>query len=397
MTPPRQPFASLDAPRLRSLNKSRMNFHNKQSGMSIIPCSIHILHVDSNASYHLGAAITGKRKPLEDIDSENIDPTLNASSKRKRASDENEDGENVPSKPSRIALKTVESSPVPPRVSSTPRTAPQPSTPKSVPSLKPAGRSPQSKAVSCKPFARRSNISKTRPEPAGGRKSVHRPFSLATALSNGRAKSPQKTASVPAPAPKPTPASWSFEIHVDSEEEEMTNLMQHSTGVLDISDDESKQQETSSTGRGKENVPPSELNLLLPTTRQHESPAAAARKSVMMEESRAPLGELNAADYYGDDCHAFSYAVVHDDDEDAENAPVPEQKKSSASAPVSSRKSTSTQPARSTKLSSVSSISSLLESTAPKSESKAASEPSESEIDIWESGSAAEEAAQADS
>ena len=329
---------------------------------------------------------------MEDIDSENIDPTLTASSKRKRASDENEDGENVPSKPSRIALKTVESSPVPPRVSSTPRTAPQPSTPKSVPSLKPAGRSPQSKAASCKPFARRSNISKTRPEPAGGRKSVHRPFSLATALSNGRAKSPQKTASVPAPAPKPTPASWSFEIHVDSEEEEMTNLMQHSTGVLDISDDESKQQETSSAGRGKENVPPSELNLLLPTTRQQESPAAAARKSVMMEESRAPLGELNAADYYGDDCHAFSYAVVHDDDEDAENAPVPEQKK-----PASSRKSTSTQPARSTKLSSVSSISSLLESTAPKAESKATSEPSESEIDIWESGSAAEEAAQADS
>lgn len=330
---------------------------------------------------------------MEDIDLENIDPTLNASSKRKRASDEDE--ENVPSKPSRIALKTVESSPVPPRVSSTPRTVPQPSTPKSVPSLKPAGRSPQSKAASCKPFARRSNITKTRPEPAG-RKGVHRPFSLATALSNGRSKSPQKTA----PAPKPTPASWSFEIHVDSGEEEMTNLMQHSTGVLDISDDESKQQETSSTGRGKENVPPSELNLILPTTRQQESPAAAARKSVMMEESRAPLGELNAADYYGDDCHAFSYAVVHDDDqEDSENvAPVPELKKSlSSSAPVPSRKSTSTQPARSTKLSSVSSISSLLESTAPEPESKTASEPSESEIDIWESGSAAEEAVQADS
>ena len=175
----------------------------------------------------------------------------------------------------------------------------------------------------------------------------------------------------------------------------MTNLMQHSTGVLDISDEE-----TSSAGRGKENVPPSELNLILPTTRQQqESPAAAARKSVMMEESRAPLGELNAADYYGDDCHAFSYAVVHDDDdeEDTEHVPVPEQKKSSASAPVSSRNSTSTQPARSTKLSSVSSISSLLESTAPKAKSKTASEPSESEIDIWESGSAAEEAAQADS
>ncbi|EYE92834.1 uncharacterized protein EURHEDRAFT_388265 [Aspergillus ruber CBS 135680] len=363
-TPARQPFASLDAPRLRALAKSRMNIRNQQNG----------------------AMITGKRKPLGDIDTENIDPTLNLSSKRKRGSDENDDlsskktsTSTAPPKPlktSRFALKTIETSPSAPRISS----LLQPSTPKSTPSLKPAGRSPRSLKSICKPFARRSNITKgTHPEPTG-RKSVSRPFSIATALSSGKS---QKTAAPATPSTKtPAPASWSFDIHVDSEEEEMTNLMQHSTGVLDISDSEAKQD--TSSGRGKENVPPAELGLeLAPAAPQQESPAAAARKSVMMEESRAPLGELNAADYYGADCHAFSYAVVWGEEEETgvENA-VPVQTRKSASRG-------STKPARGTKLSSVSSISSL-EPAASKEES-AKSERSETGIEIYESESAAEE------
>lgn len=125
-------------------------------------------------------------------------------------------------------------------------------------------------------------------------------------------------------APKPKgPASWFFDIHVDSEQEEMTNLMQHSTGVLDISDDESKT--SIADDRGKENVPPSELGIDLPRSREVTAliEAAAARKAGKMEEDRAPLGELNAADYYPEDCNAFSFAVVYDDDEDeAENRPA---------------------------------------------------------------------------
>lgn len=99
----------------------------------------------------------------------------------------------------------------------------------------------------------------------------------------------------------------------------MTNLMQHSTGVLDISDDESKN--PPSDDRGKENVPPSELGIELPHSTQSTSlaGAAAARKASRMEEERAPLGELNPSDYYPADCNAFSYAVVYDDDE--ENVP----------------------------------------------------------------------------
>ena len=382
-TPARQPFASLDAPRLRALAKSRMNIRNQQNG-ELHPAS----HLQKQSILtRVGAIVTGKRKPLGDIDTENIDPTLNLSSKRKRGSDEDDDlsskktsTSTAPSKPlktSRFALKTIETSPSVPRISS----IPQPSTPKSTSSLKPAGRSPLSLKSICKPFARRSNIAKgTRSEPTG-RKSVSRPFSIATALSNGKS---QKTAAPSTPSTKtPAPASWSFDIHVDSEEEEMTNLMQHSTGVLDISDSEAKQD--TSSGRGKENVPPAELGIeLAPAAPQQESPAAAARKSVMMEESRAPLGELNAADYYGADCHAFSYAVAWEEAEeiDVDNAPVPSQtRRSSASRG-------STKPVRSTKLSSVSSISSL-EPTVSKEE-PAKSERSEAGIEIYESESAAE-------
>jgi hypothetical protein len=121
-------------------------------------------------------------------------------------------------------------------------------------------------------------------------------------------------------APKPKgPASWFFDIHVDSEQEEMTNLMQHSTGVLDISDDESKI--STADDRGKENVPPAELGIDLPRSREVIAlvEAAATRKAGKMEEDRSPLGELNAADYYPEDCNAFSFAVVYDDEDENEN------------------------------------------------------------------------------
>lgn len=111
----------------------------------------------------------------------------------------------------------------------------------------------------------------------------------------------------------------------------MTNLMQHSTGVLDISDDEGKTSVTE--GRGKENVPPAELGIDLPSSRHVTAlaAAAAARKASKMEEDRAPLGELNAADYYPEDCNAFTYAVVSDDD----NENVPENKRPNVPAPPS--------------------------------------------------------------
>lgn len=297
-----------------------------------------------------GVALSAKNSIFMDEDSENIDPiSRSLSAKRKRTFDDEEisKGSPKPLKTSRIALTTRDEN-ISSRSLSTPLKT-FPSTPKSAPILKPAGRTPPK---SNKALGRRSAIAKLRPDSA--KRSVARPFSLATALGQ--------------PAPKPQPkakASWFFDIHVDSEQEEMTNLMQHSTGVLDISDDEGKA--SPADGRGKENVPPAEQAIEAPRSRQAALAASvAARKASQMEEDRAPLGELNAADYYPEDYNAFSFEVVYDD----ENA-LPVKK----TAPTPPSASTFVPPAITT------SIASLLEaSIAPKVE-KTPSEPAAKDSD----------------
>jgi hypothetical protein len=268
-------------------------------------------YIDANYQpFHPGTPLSAKSSIFID-NAENINPnTLSLSGKRKRTLDDDEDtssskGSPKPLKTSRMAL-SVRDMNFSPRLSTPSKLAL--STPKSAPILKPAGRSPPPKSLS----SRRSTITKARPE-SSKRGGVARPFSLATALSHGKAKT-----TMAAPKPK-GPSSWFFDIHVDSEQEEMTNLMQHSTGVLDISDDESKI--STADDRGKENVPPAELGIDLPRSREVTAlvEAAAARKAGKMEEDRAPLGELNAADYYPEDCNAFSFAVVYDDEDDNEN------------------------------------------------------------------------------
>lgn len=298
-------------------------------------------------------------------DTENVDPaTLKRSMKRKRGSDEDE--------PSlKASPKTYRLPALPPKNNNVRE---PPSTPtKSKRFLKPAGRSPRAK--SCKAFGRRSPISKGRPE-LRARRSVIRPFSVAAALTNGKPKAKSTTTA---------PGSWFFEIHVDSEQDEMTNLVQHSTCVLDISDDEGKRKRES---RGKENIPPQELGIDIPSARQQVS--AAACKEDMLED-RSPLGELNAADYYGAGCNAFSCAIVYDDD--SEN--IPEQKKAAAPAP---RRSVSKSTLNTEKQISTS-VASLLETTASAvaaaKTAKPTTAPSDTEIKIWESGSAVDEAAKA--
>ncbi|CAL5871451.1 uncharacterized protein PFLUO_LOCUS5702 [Penicillium psychrofluorescens] len=333
MSPPtRQPFASLDTPRMRTLMRSKLNRQNVQNGI----------------------AVSAKTPTFIDDDSENVDPaTQSLSSKRKRTFEDDEDSLKTTVKPfktSRMALKVTGPS-TPLKIT--------PATPKSAPILKPAGRSPPTKARAF--TGRRSTIAKPRPE--SSKLGVGRPFSLATALGQGKtssATSSSSSASKPQ-SPSKGPASWFFDIHVDSEQEEMTNLMQHSTGVLDISDDEGK--DAVVDARGKENVPPVELGLEPPRTRASVSAAAAAHKAAIsskMDEDRAPLGELNAADYYAEDCNSFSYAVVYDDaDENASGL-----KKASAFAFASAAPASLSQGA-SLPQPITASIASLLEAAAP--------------------------------
>ncbi|KAJ5512134.1 hypothetical protein N7463_001686 [Penicillium fimorum] len=269
MTPTRQPLGCLDMPLMRS----KLNRQNQNGTMSMKSTPIKTsIFID---------------------DLENINPS-SFSTKRKRTL-EDEDTASKPIKTSRVALSTrINISPrlsTPSKISIT--------TPKSAPILKPAGRSPPPK--SSKSATRRSLIAKPRSEQYTKR-GVARPFSLASALA-------QSTTPKSKPAPKaPTPASWCFDIHVDTEQEEMTNLMEHSTTVLDISDDEGKSDPPCT--RGKENIPPHELGIELPTA----AIPTAARKAPKVDEPRAPLGELNAAEYYAEGCNAFSYTIVYDDE-----------------------------------------------------------------------------------
>ncbi|KAA6415935.1 MAG: hypothetical protein FRX48_00654 [Lasallia pustulata] len=103
------------------------------------------------------------------------------------------------------------------------------------------------------------------------------------------------------------PKGWMFEIHEDTAEEEMGNLMEHSTCTLDISDDECRQ--AAKDDREKENIPP----LDFPGSLSRSVAATArpvSRSDMMIDEPRSPLGDLAARDYWAEGCDASSYYII---------------------------------------------------------------------------------------
>ena len=114
-----------------------------------------------------------------------------------------------------------------------------------------------------------------------------------------------------------------FDIYQDTVEDEMSNLMQHSTCTLDISDDEGRR---AKDDRGKENIPPTDW----PTASAPVNGtivAAPSRRSdrmdEMTDESRLPMGELNAKDFYADGCDASSYVIIPAEKSHGKSATVP--------------------------------------------------------------------------
>ncbi|KAL9024912.1 MAG: hypothetical protein Q9196_006163 [Gyalolechia fulgens] len=95
---------------------------------------------------------------------------------------------------------------------------------------------------------------------------------------------------------KKTRKGMDFTIHEDTPDELMTNLMAHSTCTLDISDDENRGKFRDDCD--KENIPPpgSSATAVRPVS----------RRDMMTDEARAPLAQLNAADYYAPGCDASS-------------------------------------------------------------------------------------------
>lgn len=192
------------------------------------------------------------------------------------------------------------------------------STPLSVP----AGRSPtrSSKRTGILSGRRRTAGSYTRVDPPAfnlglsSLSSSPAPFSLDAALKG----------TIPSYAPKRTlddtldesdmKASWFFDIHEDTADQEMTNMLQHGTCVLDISSDEETEQKANRDGReDKENIAP--LDDVSQTRRER-----SARDEMVVEKERVSLGELNRTDYYAEGCDESSVIFIPVDEEAEPNA-----------------------------------------------------------------------------
>lgn len=260
----RQPLAPVRRQRIRALQQTKLSALNKLN--AIIPST------------------PLKRSISYDSDGENVAPApamKQDATKRKRAADDDDQLSECPKalKASRISLAPVDNNHKT-REISTPRKV-------NVTMGKPAGRSPLANSKHGKAFGRRSLASNTTIRDASLTKSK-------PALLSSRKVS--------------QPASWMFNIHVDTPDEEATNTMQHFAGRLDISDDEGK---ANMDDRGKENIPPNELGIAMPTATQLAA-TLNSRKN-MMAQSRSPLGELKTSDYYAPGLHGLSYAVIHDE------------------------------------------------------------------------------------
>ncbi|KAK3325038.1 hypothetical protein B0H66DRAFT_109267 [Apodospora peruviana] len=346
----RQPFAPLDGARLQSLTSLK----NRQNALIPSPSSI-----------------KRKASEVDTDDFENVDPS-SLFSKRSKGSDSTDSfggkelfkspggGNFVLTKAAPLATSTPISNDVKLSSSSTggvaasrPRTILQPKSSvaklnalntriTSSPLTAPAGRSPTRGSKRIGILGRRRTAQRVEPPPTFGFGSAAAPFSLDAAL-KGTIPS-YKAAAAPKAQLKPADemkSSWFFDIHEDTPEQEMTNLLQHSTCTLDISSDEESEQRASrerAEGRDKENIPPAD------DVSQTSGLAAAARAAcgdafndMVVDKMRGPLVEMNAADYYAAGCDDSSVCIVHDDEDyelvveavppqQEEEVPVPEEK-----------------------------------------------------------------------
>ena len=166
----------------------------------------------------------------------------------------------------------------------------------------PAGRSPKHKRIGILSRRRMTTNSFTRVNPPSSsavESTTGLPFSIDAALAG----------TVPKYKSKPTHGKgWQFVIHEDTKDDELTNLMEHSTNTLDISDDESSASKGDKDN--KENIPPTDG----PAAVVSATPVTATRRDMMTDETREPLGDLDAQDFYAEGCDASSCIIVPAED-----------------------------------------------------------------------------------
>jgi hypothetical protein len=203
----------------------------------------------------------------------------------------------------------------------------------------PAGRSPTRKRVGI--LNRRRTASPfTRVDPPQfsiGRPVTSAPFSIAAALGGTipsyrqRTHSPCKQEKIPSSLHElEVKAGWFFDIHEDTVEETMTNLMEHSTHVLDISsDEESVVHQRDRDERGKENVPPAD-DVSQTSSRSFDSETQSRdgksalrvmRRHKEIEEGaieidRAPLTDLVVEEFYAEGCSDKDIVYIVEDEDD---------------------------------------------------------------------------------
>ncbi|KAJ4411754.1 hypothetical protein N0V85_003772 [Neurospora sp. IMI 360204] len=191
----------------------------------------------------------------------------------------------------------------------------------------PAGRSPTRGSKKGGILSKR-RTQRVDPPSFGG---VSAPFSLDAALkgtipsySGGRRETKSiKSSTTKAESffPSAMKSDWFFDIHEDTPEQEMTNLLQHSTCVLDISsDEETEKRETRecAEGRDKENVPPTDD---VSQTQSARTPsirgAGSDADDMIVEKNRGPLQEMDSQDFWPEGTDDEDFFVVPGDEDDA--------------------------------------------------------------------------------
>ncbi|ROT34597.1 hypothetical protein SODALDRAFT_286293 [Sodiomyces alkalinus F11] len=186
---------------------------------------------------------------------------------------------------------------------------------------------PSSSSSAAAPFSLDAALKGTIPSYAA-RQSIATPTSSSAARAAGSSKRGSRLDhDLRAPEMK---ASWFFDIHEDTPEQEMTNLLQHSTCVLDISSDEESEEKATrerAEGRDKENIPPSDDVSQTTSGRAVPSARHALEEDDMaVEKQRMALGEMDASAFYAAGCDENSAILVPgDEDEDEVETDVEDQ------------------------------------------------------------------------
>ncbi|KAL0943165.1 thymidylate kinase [Colletotrichum truncatum] len=383
----RQPFAPLDGARLQNLTSIK----NRQNAIS---------------------PVSGGKRKASDVDSddfENVDPVV---SKRAKGLDSFYPSKDS-IKPSSFVLTKAAPLADSPSFTNTkptlprPRSLLQPKSPaakintgiaKSSPLSAPAGRSPtRGKRSGLLSSRRRTAGPYTRVDPPlFNLSSAAAPFSLDAALkgtiTSYAARSSVASSSRSAVKELHEPemkASWFFDIHEDTPEQEMTNMLQHGTCVLDISSDEESERKRSldrAEGRDKENVPPVD-DVSQTSTRR--STRRASEDDMIFEKERTALGEMDASEFYALGCDESSVIIVPGDEEEEgeSSAPaeipeandIPPEVKVEAPEPISESKDVDDLMGKSTEPAAKAAVLKPIEGTGES-------------FELWESGSAKDDA-----